>query len=295
MGLPLFTAGYTWTNGEVATATKLNSAANPVVNTGVALSFGSGSVSAPDLYFTTDTDTGFYRVGADNIAATAGGVQAWNATATVFTFGYASAVTVTSTGVQGRIGATIPAAGAFTSVASSTGFTYSGGTNSGYSLTDGTVTGILFASGSSSVAMGTQSNHSVIFLSNNTTGITLSTAQAVRFNAYGAGTLTTDASGNITATSDERLKVIHGAFVRGIESLRGILPIVHSWREGSGAETQGFYAGFSAQNVKENIPEAVGVMNNEEKHLTLNDRPILATVINALKQLDIRLKLIEFK
>jgi hypothetical protein len=105
----------------------------------------------------------------------------------------------------------------------------------------------------------------------------------VRFSNFGAGTLQTDASGNVSVSSDERLKDIDGDFTHGIESLMGIEPITFHWNEESGFDTKTLYAGFSAQNILENIPEAVG----EDKHglLTLSDRPILAALVNAVKEM----------
>ncbi len=125
------------------------------------------------------------------------------------------------------------------------------------------------------------------------TSLEITIAGGIRFTAYGAGALATDSSGNITATSDERLKDIKGEFRRGLKDLRGIAPILHKWKKSSGNETNGIYAGFSAQNVQKTIPEAVGTMNNAEKHLTLNDRPILAAVVNAINEIDRRLEKLE--
>lgn len=122
------------------------------------------------------------------------------------------------------------------------------------------------------------------------TGLTVQDSGNIQFNKYGAGTLTTDASGNITATSDETLKFIRGYFVPGMEALRSINPILYSWRRESGNETMGVYAGFSAQNVQPSIPEAVGRMGRK---LTLQDRPMIATIVNALKQIDARVALLE--
>ncbi|MFA5165591.1 MAG: tail fiber domain-containing protein [Candidatus Omnitrophota bacterium] len=106
--------------------------------------------------------------------------------------------------------------------------------------------------------------------------------KTVQLNAYGAGAVTTDASGNIVVTSDERLKNIQGNFTRGLEDLKGISPILYKWNEKSGYETEHTYAGFSAQNVQKNIPEAV--MANEDGYLGLQDRPIIATLINAINE-----------
>lgn len=121
---------------------------------------------------------------------------------------------------------------------------------------------------------------------------TLLSSTSQRFSNLGAGALTTDASGNITVTSDERLKLIHHDFARGIESLRGIRPIVYSWTKESGFDTVEEYTGFSAQNVRDHIPEAIGIMPCT-KMLTLSDRPILATVVNSIIDLDARVTALE--
>ena len=43
------------------------------------------------------------------------------------------------------------------------------------------------------------------------------------------------------------------------------------------------HAGFGAQNVKAAIPEAVGV--GRDGYLSLSDRPIIAALVNSVKQL----------
>jgi hypothetical protein len=111
----------------------------------------------------------------------------------------------------------------------------------------------------------------------------LHTTGTVRFSNFGAGTLTTDASGNLSVSSDERLKHIDGDFTRGLADVLTITPISYHWNELSGLERETQYAGFSAQNVREAIPEAVGESPNG--YLSLNDRPVLAAVVNAIKEL----------
>ena len=111
---------------------------------------------------------------------------------------------------------------------------------------------------------------------------TLHSAGTVRFSAYGAGTLTTDASGNISVSSDERLKDIQGSFDRGLAEILKLDPILYKWNLKSEMETNSVYAGLSAQNVQSAIPEAVGV--SSDGYLTLSDRPILAAAINAIKE-----------
>jgi len=111
----------------------------------------------------------------------------------------------------------------------------------------------------------------------------LSTTGTVRFSNFGAGTLTTDASGNLSVSSDERLKNIDGEFTRGLADIVKLNPVSYHWNESSGLDTATQYAGFSAQNVQQAIPEAVGSSTNG--YLTLQDRPLIATVVNAIKEL----------
>lgn len=106
----------------------------------------------------------------------------------------------------------------------------------------------------------------------------------LQLTAYGAGTLTTDASGNVTTSSDERLKNVVGNFERGLSALIGLVPVNYHWNTTSGLDMNSLYTGFLAQNVQKFIPEAVGI--NDSGLLSLSDRPILATIINAIKELN---------
>ena len=111
----------------------------------------------------------------------------------------------------------------------------------------------------------------------------LSTTGTVRFSNFGAGTLTTDASGNLSVSSDERLKTIDGAFSRGLADVLRLSPIQYHWNPLSGLDKSTQYAGFSAQNVQTAIPEAVG--SSTSGYLTLQDRPLIAALVNAVKEI----------
>jgi hypothetical protein len=106
---------------------------------------------------------------------------------------------------------------------------------------------------------------------------------ACRMTKYGVGTATFDASGNITSASDIRLKTNIKDYKTGLSELMNIQPISFKWRKESGNETDSTYAGFSAQNVKANIPYGTGV--NTDGYLSLVDRAILASCVNAIKEL----------
>jgi hypothetical protein len=117
-------------------------------------------------------------------------------------------------------------------------------------------------------------------------GTTSPTAQfhttgSVRFSGIGAGSLQTDANGNVTVSSDERLKDIAATYDIGLDAILALHPITYHWNVASGLDTQTLYAGFSAQNVQTVIPEAVG--EDPRGFLTLSDRPILAAVVNAMQ------------
>jgi hypothetical protein len=124
----------------------------------------------------------------------------------------------------------------------------------------------------------------VVIHTNGAERVRVSSTGSVQFNSYGAGTLTTDASGNITATSDERMKNISKFYTTGLSALKNIKPITYKWKDETQLDTANFYTGFSAQNIHNNIPEAAGHMANGD--LTVQDRPIMATMINAINELN---------
>lgn len=111
----------------------------------------------------------------------------------------------------------------------------------------------------------------------------LHTTGTVRFSNFGAGSLQTDANGNVSVSSDERLKNITGAFEPGLATIMQIDPIRYRWKAETGYDASTTYAGFSAQNIQTAIPEAVGASPNG--YLSLSDRPILAALVNAVKEL----------
>jgi len=106
----------------------------------------------------------------------------------------------------------------------------------------------------------------------------------VQMNAYGAGAATFDASGNISSVSDERLKDIQGNYGVGLNQLLKVNPIVYKWKPVSKMETAHSYIGFSAQNIRDVLGgNAVGV--NKEGYLSIQDRAIMAAMVNSIKEL----------
>jgi hypothetical protein len=72
------------------------------------LKSASGSVSAPGVTFSADLDCGYYRIGADNIGFSIGGVKLWDHSSAAATITGALTATTTITG------ATVAATGAMT-------------------------------------------------------------------------------------------------------------------------------------------------------------------------------------
>jgi hypothetical protein len=112
----------------------------------------------------------------------------------------------------------------------------------------------------------------------------LHTTGSVRFAAFGAGSATFDASGNVSSSSDERLKQDIAPFTRGLAAVLAIQPISYRWNLVSGLDTLNRYVGLSAQNVEAAIPEAIGI--DARGYLSLQDRPIIAALVNAVRELD---------
>ena len=119
--------------------------------------------------------------------------------------------------------------------------------------------------------------------------LVLTNAGALKLSTYGAGTLVTDASGNVTASSDSRLKTNIRTFVRGLADILKLTPKTYNWSEQSGFDRINDYTGFVAQDVQAAIPEAVYEGKDSAKTLTLNDRAILAAVVNAIKELNAKI------
>ncbi len=123
-------------------------------------------------------------------------------------------------------------------------------------------------------------------LMNLTTGTWLSKVEvgsdgAIQFTDYGAGTLSTDASGNITASSDENLKTNFEKLKadKAIKIIKEWQSIYYNWSEESGLDTETRQLGFGARNLNAACPEAgtcvkkkkVKEASSDKKELSEND------------------------
>lgn len=100
------TPAIVWADGDLETATRMNSTATPTIAAGQSYSFADGTAAAPSISFNSDVDNGFYFVAANSFGITCAG---------------ASIGFFNSSGLQGcAIGATSKSTGAFTTLVSST-------------------------------------------------------------------------------------------------------------------------------------------------------------------------------
>jgi len=129
-----------------------------------------------------------------------------------------------------------------------------------------------------------------VYYANTTPGVT-QTAEAVGTLACIGGIVTT-----FTGVSDERLKIFR-PYSGGLHEILGITPIRYRWNE-KGQELSGQrgdrdYIGFSANNVQTVIPEAIQSKKGPEEYLSFDDRPVIAALVNAVKELSARVQELE--
>jgi hypothetical protein len=99
-----------------------------------------------------------------------------------------------------------------------------------------------------------------------------------------------------TGVSDERLKNAT-MYAGGLAEILAINPIRFTYNElgqkFGGWDKEHVYVGFSAQNVQRAIPEAIQGYEGEEKYLSFDDRPVIAALVNAVKELTARIEELE--
>jgi endosialidase-like protein len=165
--------------------------------------------------------------------------------------------------------------------------------SSGYSTTEYVTDGRVWHTGvgGSTVANGVAGKYYIADLNTSQFRMVIDTDGHV-----GVGTTTPDAALTVNGTadkpgggswavfSDERLKNITGQFTTGLEAVMKLQPIRYGYKPENalGLPSGGEHVGFSAQAVREVIPEAV--TENEKGYLLINNDPIIWTVLNAVKE-----------
>lgn len=286
----LTVAGALTASGPLTVAGSLTASAGMIG----AVTAPAGLVGTPSVAFAGDADTGIYSPGANQLALVTGGTTRLTIDAAGNVgIGTNPAATFDVGGTYGSMRAKyITAIGALAAYNSATGGLYFGYSGGGFirSVADNSATAASL----------------YLQVGNGLNAILITPARAVQFSAYGAGSLVSDSSGNITASSDARLKDVTGTFQRGLADVLKLQPKRFRWTAASGMNPDDENVGFVAQDVLAAIPEAVGqfrTVETEEEDpehkgqkrmkrerravdlLTLSDRPIIAALVNAVKEL----------
>jgi hypothetical protein len=98
------------------------------------------------------------------------------------------------------------------------------------------------------------------------------------------GTASKPGGGSWAVFSDERLKNIKGRFNTGLNAVMQLQPIRYEYKSNNalGLKSEGEHVGFGAQSLQKVIPEAVS--STESGYLTVNNDPIIWTMLNAIKE-----------
>jgi hypothetical protein len=139
------------------------------------------------------------------------------------------------------------------------------------------------ATGGSFTATSNINTTSGIYFSQGTAGVTAGPFTAITSIATKGGIVTT-----LADVSDERLKNA-SPYEGGLEIIKSISPIRFTYNE-DGMKITGFgkdrtFVGFSAQNVQKALPEAVVQSGTHPDYLSFDPRPVIAALVNAVKEL----------
>jgi len=115
------------------------------------------------------------------------------------------------------------------------------------------------------------------------TRLAIDAGGTITFNAYGAGTLSTNASGVISA-SDGRYKTKTRQVENALSKILALNPTYFKWDEDCPFATEHEEIGFIAQEVAVVIPEASPGEDQENQYRNYHDRAIIAMLVKAMQE-----------
>jgi hypothetical protein len=124
---------------------------------------------------------------------------------------------------------------------------------------------------------------SIKMQTNSTERFVIDNAGNIRFNHYGAGALSSDASGNITA-SDGRFKTKTRDMPKATDILLALKPLYYRWNVNSGFDTTAEEIGFIAQDIAKIIPEAAPKPRSKNIKWNYSDRALIAYLVKGFKE-----------
>jgi hypothetical protein len=135
-------------------------------------------------------------------------------------------------------------------------------------------------------------NCSGVYRKGGTAGVTVGPYTSISSITTTGGIITA-----LSGSSDARLKNAK-PYDGGLREVKRIVPVRYKWnqkgQEHTGLDGEREYIGFTAQNVNEVIPEAITAKekskDGQEEYLCLDEKPIIAALVNAVKDLAEELK-----
>ena len=124
----------------------------------------------------------------------------------------------------------------------------------------------------------------------------------VTFSRLGAGTVQSDADGNLSVSSSAALKTEVRDFTGGLSNINNLRPVKFKWKQDTGLDYHNDYVGFIAEEVEEELPDAVlcpseccdnDEMVDNHKSKGLSDRAMIAALVNAVQELSTRVQQLE--
>ena len=97
-----------------------------------------------------------------------------------------------------------------------------------------------------------------------------------------------DASGNLLVVADGVLMADPASFKSGLAEVLQLDPLTYRWSDKTPYDPKTTWAGFDATQVVKVIPEAVGA--DRQGFTTLNDRALIAALVNAVKQQQVQIE-----
>ena len=168
-------------------------------------------------------------------------------------------------------------------------------TNQRLEVTDGTVTnrfGIFGRTNGDAGVIGTQTNHPLLFNTNATEKMRITSGGVVTINNLGTGPVYSN-SGVLSNTppSDERLKNNITNISWGLNDILKLRPVSFNWKDDRA--NQGKQFGFIAQEVHSIMPEAIKIFGEDFKYLGLEKDAIYATLVKAVQELSAEIDILK--
>jgi hypothetical protein len=121
--------------------------------------------------------------------------------------------------------------------------------------------------------------------------LTIAAGGTLRFHAYGAGALVTDAGGNVSVSSSQELKEDIQEWDDGDDSYLDVSPVSFRYNARSGMDRMNRYYGYIAEWMEPHLPQCVGM--NPDGTPSFNWFPLVAKMTRTIKRLKARLDALE--